>query len=82
MSELIARLARRGASRTNLTPRRRSSFVDKLSLARTIRKWIARSRERSALRELVEHDDAHLLGDIGVTRAEALRRAAKWFWQP
>ena len=45
--------------------------------------WIARSHQRSALRELAERGDHdHLLEDIGVTREQALRTAAKWFWQP
>jgi uncharacterized protein YjiS (DUF1127 family) len=42
--------------------------------------WIERSRQRIALRELVE-TDAHLLRDIGKTKAEALREAAKPFWE-
>jgi uncharacterized protein YjiS (DUF1127 family) len=42
--------------------------------------WIARSRQRRALGELAERND-RLLEDIGVTRAEALREAAKPFWR-
>ena len=49
----------------------------------TIATWIARSHQRRALRELAERSDHdHLLEDIGVTREDALRTAAKWFWQP
>jgi uncharacterized protein YjiS (DUF1127 family) len=45
--------------------------------------WIARSRQRRALRELAECSDRdHLLDDIGVTPEQARRAAAKWFWQP
>jgi uncharacterized protein YjiS (DUF1127 family) len=42
--------------------------------------WSARGRERRALRELTELGD-HFLEDIGVSREEALREAAKSFWQ-
>jgi uncharacterized protein YjiS (DUF1127 family) len=41
--------------------------------------WIDRSRQRRALHELVA--DGRLLSDIGVTREEALREAAKPFWR-
>jgi uncharacterized protein YjiS (DUF1127 family) len=50
-------------------------------LSATFRTWITRRRQRQALAELVERNDPHLLEDIGVTREEALRKAAKWFWQ-
>jgi len=43
----------------------------------TIGRWIARRRQRNALREL----DEHLLKDIGLSRDDALREAAKPFWQ-
>jgi uncharacterized protein YjiS (DUF1127 family) len=46
----------------------------------TLGAWIARSRQRRALRELAERDP-HLLQDIGVSRDRALGEAAKWFWQ-
>lgn len=39
-----------------------------------VRSWIDRQRQRSALAEL----DDRLLGDIGITRAEAQREAARW----
>ena len=42
--------------------------------------WAARARQRKALRKLTDTSD-HLLKDIGVSRNEALREAAKWFWQ-
>ena len=45
-----------------------------------VRIWSARCRERRALRELMALGD-HLLEDIGVTRQEAQREAAKPFWQ-
>ena len=43
----------------------------------TLRSWIARPRQR---RDLAELED-HLLRDIGVSRHEALREAAKPFWK-
>ena len=48
-------------------------------LLATIRDWVARRRRRS-LTALSELDD-HLLKDIGVSRQEAVRECAKWFWQ-
>jgi uncharacterized protein YjiS (DUF1127 family) len=47
---------------------------------RTIDRWIARSRQRRALRAIAEID--YLLNDIGVSRDEALREAGKPFWRP
>jgi uncharacterized protein YjiS (DUF1127 family) len=47
----------------------------------TVARWLARSRQRQALREIVELDDFYLLKDIGVSRAEALREADKPFWR-
>jgi uncharacterized protein YjiS (DUF1127 family) len=42
--------------------------------------WIERSRQRRQLGELAELND-HLLKDIGLSRDEALREAAKPFWR-
>jgi uncharacterized protein YjiS (DUF1127 family) len=41
--------------------------------------WIDRSLQRIALREIA--DDPHLLRDVGLTREQALREAAKPFWR-
>ena len=49
---------------------------------RTIARWIARSRQRYALREIAESNDFHLLKDIGVSQEEAFREADKPFWRP
>jgi uncharacterized protein YjiS (DUF1127 family) len=46
----------------------------------SLEKWLTRRRQRKALRELAEHDE-HLLRDIGLSRAEALREAAKPCWR-
>ena len=46
---------------------------------RTIDRWIARSRQRRALRDIAEID--YLLQDIGVSREEAFREAGKPFWR-
>jgi uncharacterized protein YjiS (DUF1127 family) len=48
-------------------------------LAASIRLWIARRRQRERLGELALLDD-RLLKDIGVSREDALREAAKPFW--
>jgi uncharacterized protein YjiS (DUF1127 family) len=49
--------------------------------ATAIRDAEQRSSQRRVLREWAEHDEQHLLRDIGVTREEARREAGKWFWQ-
>ena len=41
--------------------------------------WIDRPLQRLALREIA--DDPHLLRDLGITREQALREAAKPFWR-
>ena len=47
--------------------------------SRLIRLWAARRSRRTTLGELAE--ETHLLDDIGLTRAQALREAAKPFWR-
>jgi uncharacterized protein YjiS (DUF1127 family) len=47
----------------------------------TIARWIARSRQRRALREIAERNDLHLLKDIDVSQQEAFREADKPFWR-
>jgi len=47
----------------------------------TVAQWLARSRQRQALREIAERNDFHLLKDIGVSQEEALREADKPFWR-
>jgi uncharacterized protein YjiS (DUF1127 family) len=47
----------------------------------TIARWITRSRQRQALREIAERNDIHLLKDIGVSQEEAFREADKPFWR-
>ncbi len=41
--------------------------------------WLDRPFQRIALREIA--DDPHLLRDIGLSREEALREAARPFWR-
>ena len=41
--------------------------------------WLDRPLQRIALREIA--DDPHLLSDLGLTREEALREAARPFWR-
>jgi len=50
------------------------------ALSATIRRWAARRDQRKALGELAELNP-HLLKDIGVSRNDAMREAARWFWQ-
>jgi uncharacterized protein YjiS (DUF1127 family) len=49
---------------------------------RIVARWIARSRQRRALREIAEANDLHLLKDIGVSQEEAFCEANKPFWRP
>jgi uncharacterized protein YjiS (DUF1127 family) len=41
---------------------------------------VARRRRRRSLTALTDLDD-HMLKDIGLSRQEAVRECAKWFWQ-
>ena len=50
-------------------------------IATAIRDARQRSSQRRVLRTWVEYDEQHLLRDIGVTREQARREVAKWFWQ-
>ena len=52
-----------------------------VAVSRTVTRWIARSRQRRALREIAESNDFHLLKDIGVSQEEALGEAEKPFWR-
>jgi uncharacterized protein YjiS (DUF1127 family) len=45
-----------------------------------VRRWMQRSQQRWALSELANAND-HLLQDIGLSREEARREAAKPFWR-
>jgi len=79
---MIHRRAGAAASLDAVGPNRAVSARVRRSAA-TIGVWIARSRQRGALRELAERSDRdHLLDDIGVTPELARRACAKWFWQP
>ena len=49
------------------------------AVLRTVAVWSRRSRERRELCELLTDD--RLLADIGITRDQALREAAKPFWR-
>lgn len=42
-------------------------------------RWIDRPLQRIALREIA--DDPRLLNDLGISREQALREAAKPFWR-
>ena len=57
-------------------PRLRSKWDRLRDLGGIIGVWLERARQRRALAEL----DDRLLCDIGLTRSEAEREAAKPFW--
>jgi uncharacterized protein YjiS (DUF1127 family) len=50
-----------------------------LTFWRVLQLWIDRRSQRKTLGALVE--EKHLLDDIGLSRAQALREAAKPFWR-
>lgn len=50
------------------------------ALTETIEVWSMRRSTRRALGKIAEWDP-HLLADIGLSRAEAFREAAKPFWR-
>jgi uncharacterized protein YjiS (DUF1127 family) len=81
MPDLTARPDHRGAFRHDPSAWRSGISVVNRQVFATMGDWIARSYARRRLRDLIERGDEHLLRDIGVTRAEAIARAAKWFWQ-
>ena len=70
-----------GAARTVSDSRDVTAAGRSSSCRRTIARWLARSRQRWALREIAEANDIHLLKDIGVSREEAFREAEKPFWR-
>jgi uncharacterized protein YjiS (DUF1127 family) len=82
MSTTIIHRVGRAAS-PDAVDRSRALTAPLVGLSAIIGAWIARSRQRGALRELAERDDRdHLLQDAGITPEQARRASAKWFWQP
>ena len=75
-------ILRRPLGATETVPGRVSTASRIRHYRRTIARWIARSRQRHALREIAESNDFHLLKDIGVSQEEACREADKPFWRP
>ena len=81
MTSLTALTHHRGGARHE-----RASLVIRLfplvtAVLNRIQRARACSARRRELRALVDGDDQHLLSDIGLTREQALREAAKWPWQ-
>ena len=70
-------LAGRSAGDAGLPETRTSALSACLN---TVAVWIVRSGQRKALRKLAQ--EGRFLADIGLTREQALREAAKPFWQP
>jgi uncharacterized protein YjiS (DUF1127 family) len=81
-SQLICRSIARNHPADGIETSRRLELSPMLTInvRAIIRNWIARGRERRALGELAEMN-AHLLRDIGLSKDDAQREAAKWFWQ-
>lgn len=57
--------------------RRRLSAKSFSSFANLLTRWAARSQQRYLLRDM----DDHLLRDMGISRADAVRESMKPFWQ-
>jgi uncharacterized protein YjiS (DUF1127 family) len=56
-----------------------NSGPTRTSMWRLIQRWAERRAQRHALLALT--DQKHLLSDIGLTRTQAVREAAKPFWR-
>ena len=69
----------RGAERPRRPLGRRERAIGQAleALVRLLLAWQERADERLRLREM----DDHMLKDIGVSRADALRESAKPFWR-
>jgi len=67
------------AANIDLSPSREGFSALVVGFSTTMRTWAARSQQRRALRDLADCDGA--LADIGLTRRQAYREGAKWFWQ-
>ena len=80
MSDLVAMAPSRSSPGILLRgPGTRRAAAVLLAMFATIIIWIDRHRQRRALADLAEHDE-HLLADIGRTREDARREAARPFW--
>jgi uncharacterized protein YjiS (DUF1127 family) len=73
----VSALAGRSAGDAAL-PETRTSALS--ACLKTVAAWIVHSGQRKALRELAQ--EGRLLADIGLTREQALREAAKRFRRP
>ncbi|HEX9842700.1 MAG TPA: DUF1127 domain-containing protein [bacterium] len=69
----LARLEARQLSRVALL----ALWLLAVRMARTLRRWRARSRQRAALADLNDH----LLRDIGLDPARRRAECRKWFWR-
>jgi uncharacterized protein YjiS (DUF1127 family) len=63
----------------NLALHQSNSWQSVTALWRFVQLWAERRAQRHALLELA--DQRHLLEDIGLTRAEVVREAARPFWR-
>ena len=80
MSHLVA-IGSAGRGSVSHATNRLSAAVRGLlaTIGAAIEAWAARRRQARALADLAEYDD-YLLADIGLTRDEARREAAKPLW--
>jgi uncharacterized protein YjiS (DUF1127 family) len=62
-------------ARASFSPHQSNSWL----ASAILRRWAERRGQRRALAELA--DLPHLLRDLGLTRAQAMREARKPFWQ-
>jgi uncharacterized protein YjiS (DUF1127 family) len=66
-------------ARTGATLHQWNSWPEFAPPWRVIQQWAERRTQRHALLALA--DQKHLLADIGLTRAQVVREAARPFWQ-
>ena len=61
---------------------RSSALLTVESALRILALWVRRSRNRRHFARMAERYPRHLLEDVGLSRADLLREAAKPFWRP
>ena len=67
------------AARASFSPHQSNSWPALWPASTILRLWAGRRGQRRALAELAALP--HLLRDVGLTRAQAMREARKPFWQ-
>jgi uncharacterized protein YjiS (DUF1127 family) len=80
MTDLLSHRAADGVVRIAVHRRQQMLGEALGNVLGTLWLWAVRQRTRRRLRDIA--GDPHLLNDIGLTPAQALREADKLFWRP